>query len=467
MMPRFAPILITIAAVAALGTGCATYTAQNKGVSQAIASGNTQAAADAFGKRADESDKNNKKDMVVLHLEAGAAYRSAGDLAKSNRHLENAGTQIDTFEEQAKHKVGLEFLGLMTNQQNLPYEGCAYDKIMLYTYRTLNYLAMGEVDKARPEIIHAYQCQQDAVEENKLRIEKAQDAEKKSKDRATIERSKADPTFNKRMEGVTKDLEGFKFYADYVNPFTVYLDGLYFLYAGTGASDLERARKSFNRVKETTGENKVIQSDLERAENGGNDHPTPCTYVIFETGQAASRDQIRIDIPIVVVNVSYVGAAFPKLVFHQDYASHLTVKSGAAEEKTVVIANMDSIIALDFKNEWPVILTKTLMSTVAKAAATYGINKAAEQNAYANLASKLFTTVAGVALNIADTRSWTTLPKEFQVARIPTPADRKLTLSTPGAAPVDVTIADGIINIVYVKSVVANSPLAVSQFKLK
>ena len=62
----------------------------------------------------------------------------------------------------------------------------------------------------------------------------------------------------------------------------------------------------------------------------------------------------------------------------------------------------------------------------------------------------------------------------FQVAQALDVADATLdqaalevTPATPGAAPVDVTVADGIVNVVYVKSVVASSPLLVSQFKLK
>jgi hypothetical protein len=261
-----------------------------------------------------------------------------------------------------------------------------------------------------------------------------------------------------------------KVYADYVNPFTVYLDGLYFLYAGADASDLERARKSLSRVQEIVGSNKFVDADLQFAESETNGQlPPPCTYVIFETGQAASRDQVRFDIPIIVVKVSYVGTAFPKLAFHSNYATDLTVKAGELEEKTVTVASMDSIVALDFRNEWPTILTKTIISTTAKAAANYAINDAAQRagGTLGGLLSKFATAGAQAAMNIADTRSWTTLPKEFQVARIATPSDRKLVLSTSAGSPVDVALLDGTINVVYVKSITANSPLLVSQFKLK
>lgn len=465
-MRRIATFWATVLIGALLGFGCRTYRGQSENMRGEWAAGRPALAAATFGKEADAC--GDSKDAVVWHLEAGAAFRAANDLAESNRHFDAAATQIDLFEQQAKIKVGRETVAAMSNQQNLPYEGRSYDKIMLHTYKALNYLAQGESDKARPEIIRAYQCQQDAVEENQRRIERAQESERKDKDRATVEKARADTKFSGELAGATGNLEGFRFYADYVNPFTVYLDGIFFLHAGSGGSDLEHARKSLQRVHETAGSNKFIQADLQLAESGGAPGAPACTYVLFETGQAASMDQIRIDVPIIIAKVSYVGAAFPRLVFHDDYARQLTVTAGAVQEQTAPVASMDAVVAQDFKNELPVVITKTLVSAVAKGVAAYAVNAAAERRSEAaGWVARIATAATQMAVNIADTRSWTTLPKEFQVACVPTPADRRLMLSTAGAAPVEVALADGAVNVVCVRSVTSGSPLLVNQFKLK
>jgi hypothetical protein len=459
-------LLMAVGAVAILGSGCSTYKDQAKRMNSAWQNGQTAIASKDFGEKADNA---MAKDAVVWHLEAGAAYRAAADYTNSLRHLDAAAAAIDDYEQQAKVKVASETGAILSNQQNLPYRGKSYDKIMLHTYQALNYLALGDPDKARPEINRAYQCQQDAVDDNARRIEKAKEQEEKSKDKATIEKTKADPAFSSAVDGVNKNIEGFKFYANYVNPFTVYLDGLFFLYQGSGGSDLEHAGKSLNRVVEVCGDNKFVQADLQTVTNAINGQaPAACTYVFFETGEAASLDQIRIDIPIIVTRVSYVGTAFPKLAFHDSQTRELSIKAGDVQETAASLANMDAIIALDFKNEFPVIITKTVISTVTKAVAAYAANKAVgDQNAIAGLFTQIGTAVAQMAVNIADTRSWTTLPKEFQVARVPTPADRKLTLSTPGSAPVEVNLLDGSVNVVYAKSIRTGTPLLVSQFKLK
>jgi hypothetical protein len=341
---------------------------------------------------------------------------------------------------------------------------------MLNTYRALNYLALGDPDKARPEIIRAYQRQQDAVEANKRRIEKAQEEAAKSKDKATMDKAQSNDRFQSQIVGVTTNLDKVNVYADYVNPFTVYLDGLYFLANAADGSDLERARKSFERVSSFAPDNDYVKQDLATVAALVNGQTlAPATYVIFETGCAPERSQIRIDIPIIVSKVSYVGAAFPTLKLQENYTPVLTVSAGGTTVNTKTVANVDGIVALDFKNELPVVITKTIAATVTKAVAAYAANQAAQQSGgdIGGLLMQIGTAVYEAAVNIADERTWTTLPKEFQVARIPTPADRTLVLSTPNGMRANVTVGDGLLNVVYVKSINTGTPLLVSQFKLK
>lgn len=455
--------------LATLAGGCQTYTTQSRNMTGAWAAGDAAGAARTFGRRADQ--KANSKDAVIWHLEAGAAARAAGDFAESNRHFEAAAARIEEYESRPKVRLGNEAGAIFSNQQNLPYEGRPYDKIMLHTYKALNYLAMGQPDRARPELIRAYQRQQDAVAENRRRIEEALEAARNSEQREVIARTQADPRFNQAVSSLSRGLEGFRAYADFVNPFTVYLDGLFFLHAGEGAADLERALKSLRRVREVAGDNPAVAADLALAEARAAGRPVetgPLTYVIFETGRAASREQVRLDIPILVVDVSYVGAAFPQLVFHADHERTLHVEAGSARQSTALVASMDAIVAEDFRNELPAIITKTLISTAAKAAAGWAVSDAARrQDEGLGLLARLVTAAVQAAVNIADTRSWTTLPKEFQVVRLNTPPDRTVTLTVSGQAPRRVSLIDAEVNVVYVKSTRAGGPLWINQFRLR
>jgi len=455
--------------VLALGVvGCSTYKGQNKIAQHWQASNLAMAEKEASTKA---NKKADSKDSIIWRLEEAAVLRAAGKLQESNKSFDQAEERINKYAEEAKTKLGNEAGALRSNQANLPYRGRAYDGIMLNTYKAMNYLQLGDPDKARVELIRAYQRQQDAVEDNKKQIEKTQDAVAKQKaaDKQKIEKAQENAKFKSEMDSSYGDLDKLKAYGDYVNPFTVYLDGLFFMASATGPSDLERARKDFERASSFASENKFVKADLEAMDGvlQGKAIP-PTTYVIFETGCAPIRDQIRIDIPIVVTSVSYVGAAFPKLKPQEGYAPSLNVAGTGCSETTALLCSMDSVIGLDFKNELPTIIAKTLASTIIKAAAATAINEAArQQSSEAWLASKLITAGAQAAVNIADLRTWTTLPKEFQVCRIATPEDRKIEISTPSGQKMPVTIADGTYNIVYVKNISGSGPLLMSQMKLK
>src|ERR1700743_709564 len=151
-MTNLQRLFIGISAVGILGTGCSTYKDQAKNMTSAWNNGQATIAAQEFSSKA---NKASKGDAIVWHLEAGAAYRATGDYTNSLRHLQAAADIIDQYEQEAKVKVGHEPAAVMSNQQNLPYQGKSYDKIMLHTYAALDYLALGDTEKARPEIIRA------------------------------------------------------------------------------------------------------------------------------------------------------------------------------------------------------------------------------------------------------------------------------------------------------------------------
>jgi len=461
--------LLLVLATTLLATGCQTYQQQNK-VVRYWQQGDLPKAADEATTKADKNAGN--KDAIIWRLEQGSALRAVGRYQDSNTAFDQAQAKIDDYAQKAKVRLGQEGAAMISNQANLDYEGRAYDGIMLNTYEALNYLALGEPDKARPELINAYFRQQEAVAANQKRIQQAQDDAAQSKDSEYIARAQQDSGFQSQLSGVTSNLDvpGISAYADYVNPFTVYLDGLYFMANATDVSDLERSRKSLGRVVSFAPDNVYVKQDLAATEGLIHGQPlAPTTYVIFETGCAPQRSQIRIDIPILVSKVSYIGAAFPTLKFENNYMPFLTVSANGTPTSTMLVASMDAVIAQDFKNELPVIITKTLIATVVKGVAAYAANGAA-QNAGGDLGgllTQIGTAVYQMAVNIADERTWSTLPKQFQVARVPTPTNRTVDLITPSGMKTSVTIGPGDVNVIYVKSINEFSPLLISQFKLK
>jgi|GEM_PF-151513 Uncharacterized protein conserved in bacteria len=577
ILPILRPVALSSAALT-LGlalTGCQTYTAQTQSRDDAVRSGNIAAAVAQADK--DVAKNADNKDALLHRLEQGAILRAAALaniplpaggtaaptpavtanqtqtnqalneaepeqispriawLTRSIAAFDEAARRVDDFEADAKIKVGSEAAALFTNQANTPYRGRAYDKVMLHTYQALNYLQLADADAARVELNRALQRQRDAVEANAKRIEEAQKLAEEAKEKGVkdeqgrqgsgydIERAKSDPRTAAGIAAIESKFNAAILpYGDYVNPFTTFLDALVFTHQATDAADLERARKSWERVLNFAPQNPYVREDYVAVEPdlrptapavettppsadapaaedapasvaAGNapasvpadtvvapaepvaqpvlSSPSGITYVIFETGSAPYRDQIRIDLPLFAVtsSISYVGMALPQLETVGTYASSLSISTSEGRTYSpALVASMDSVVAQDFKNEWPSILTKTILSTATKATIDAVLQKQIQDQAGATgaLLFKLATAVTQAAINIADTRTWRSLPKEFQYARIPTPADRRLVLSTGGASHA-VTLEPAAVQVVYVKSPGAVSPLLVGQFVLK
>ncbi len=499
--------------------GCQTYEQDTKAFTQSSRSGSLMQAVPQIDQQANKSA--GSKDELVFRFEQGATLRTAGladpatvpsilpppapvkkgeeppppppaptdrevtehYLRRSNEAFDKAEARVNHWEEQAKLKVGSELGAIMTNQANLPYRGRSYDKVMMNAYKALNYIELGDKDKARVELNRSLQRQRDAVADNEKRIAALQDeAEKAARGELKDESGKsASYDSNRAMDdartgpalqaALDASLAPMKPYGDYVNPFAVFLDGLFFTALGETGDDWERGRKSFERVAQMVPENNFIRADLEAAANAAEGKTLEgVTYVIFETGTAPLRGQIRVDIPtfLVTSRLAYVGAAFPKLEFNSDYIGTLSVGVGEQTFVTSTVASMDSVVANDFKNEWPSIVTKTLITTATKAIIQATVQKQVEDQGgmFAGLAAGLIMGGINAATNIADTRTWTSLPKEFQYARFATPENRQLVLSA-GATQQTITIDEGSVNVIYVKSTANNAPLHVSQFALK
>ncbi|WP_432799365.1 COG3014 family protein [Poriferisphaera sp. WC338] len=427
----------------------------------------------------DGYSKSNEKgrNAVIAWMEKGTIYRALGDVEASNEAFANADEQLEHWDEQPEFKAGQEGAALLTNLNMLPYRGYNYDRIMLNTYRALNFMQLGDLSAARVELIRAYNRQQEAVERNAKRLEKASEAaqaqseaDKKNKQGANTQKTiESNEVQGKIAENFAK-LKKYKAFADYVNPFSELLQGVYFMHAAADTADLTRAELSLQRVAGMLPNNPYVKEDLNTiSQLKAGSTGEPLTYIFFETGVAPSRKTIRIDLPLFLVNreVDYVGMAFPMLEMHENYTNVINVSANGRRAATSLISDMDSIVAQEFMNELPLVITKTVMSSAAKAAAAWGIKQAAKGDNAAQLIAIISTTAYQVATNEADLRTWAGLPKQFQYARVKTPANRSIQLSLGGGVFQRVQLDEGKINVVYVKSIAAGLPPIVSQFKLK
>ncbi len=462
-----------------LGAGCATYKDDTEALRASWSSGHDQNAATIADKAA--HSRANSVDAVIWQLEAGAAYRGAGRIAESIEAFAIAAARMAEYDEAPDVSLSAETAATLTNLSYLPYRGRAYDKVMLTTYQALNYMQLGEMDAARVALNQAMQRQREAVAENAKRIETAQQAARESAQARSgqgqpvynVERTQRDPSFQRQLDQIYANMAQIRTYGDYVNPFTVLLDGLFFMYQGVDFSDWERARVSLNRVRSFVDYPETVDLDLRTLEGvTRGEAPEPVTYILFETGMAPIREEVRIDIPLFIVTneVPYVGVAFPRLEYQSAFVHGLRVRtSEGVEARTVLVCSMDSVITREFENDLPVIITRTLLSAGTKALIQYGIRQAVKDQGSWGALVQVAGIIYQASMNQADLRTWVTLPKQFQYTRVPTPADGRLELIPTGGTggSQEIELEPGWIHVVYVKSNSSFAPLTVRQFVLK
>ncbi|GAI14170.1 unnamed protein product, partial [marine sediment metagenome] len=159
------------------------------------------------------------------------------------------------------------------------------------------------------------------------------------------------------------------------------------------------------------------------------------------------------DIPLFVTTdkVRYVGIALPELQFRDRAYQYLVAEVDGKDYKTCLVSDMDRVIQTEFSKDFKGILTRAIISATAKAIAQYALGKQDSSASSASSVASLFMAVYSYATTAADVRIWTTLPKDFQIARFPKPKNGKLKVSPPGSASFEINIPGCNNAMVYVR----------------
>jgi hypothetical protein len=376
-----------------------------------------------------EDRRESEKDRTLYELEAGAVYMAAGDLEKAGAALDAADERMWEYLDDAPEiRVSEQAAAILTNQTIITYYGRTHDRIMCSTYKGLNHLLASDLEKAGVSFRRAQEWQKDAYDKNAAEIE---ELEKKSDEAAQSQgydtkRAMEDPRTKQGFDSAYGPLREMRGYGDFEVPYSTFLRGLRFQLAG-GASELEQATGCFRRIAgmlpEADREPVLADAQAAEAAMGGTRIP-PTVYVLLESGMAPWLDELRIDIPLFLQSVPYVGAAFPLLKFTEGAPVGMRIRAGGQESGAILLTDMDRVVAEDFNRRLPGIITVTLVSSATKAIATYLAQEAAsQQNSNAALLIAIGGAIYQVSTNSADLRTWLTLPKHVYYARIPAPAD--------------------------------------------
>ena len=242
-------------------------------------------------------------------------------------------------------------------------------------------------------------------------------------------------------------------YADFLNPFAIFLSG--YGYARDG--DCQNAVVDFERLYRALPENPLARRYYATVLRLAG-HPVPeelkevksldfavgrdTVLVVFANGRGPAFRSFPLYIPVIFPGYATIAAvAWPVCEYYPAPFQTLRVSAGGAEYETVPLADMDGILAREYTERLPGMITRIALSTAVKEVGSYFATRAAaEADSLAGVATAIGLAAYKIAVNTADTRSWEILPREFQVVQLPMPADRKLVLTPDGGTPVSVSL---------------------------
>jgi uncharacterized protein len=460
--------------VLASSVGCVSYVDRVENFRFLWKIGDAEGAAHEMNGLADASPR---RDRLLYRFEEGAVKRLNQDTTGSVQAFEQAESEISRyFGSHLTTSVNLprEVIGIVGSPATTPYYSRVYDRVMVNLYQSLNYFQMRDEGRARAQIFRIRGRVQDAKDIWKRRLDEAE-SKRNANGGVKWDAIRNDPSFRQKIDQLYKEPRAgyYRALPEYVNPWAMHLEALYFLSTGKDRSDFEKAEFSLRELKRIFPDDPWIDADHRRAERNmsGVQDKEAFTYLYFATGRAASRREFRIDLPILffdgTARIPYVGVALPQLLYHERFAPTINIRAQGvkASPELHLLTDMDAIITKEFKKDLPIVTTKAILGAVAKGGMQYAVNKnLADKDDTTKLAGQLGTGILAHALTKADLRTWTTLPKRVLHCRFHTPSNKKLTLRTNGGKLIkEVKLANGgNTNVICIRSVSSVTPLVVT-----
>ena len=403
------------------------------------------------------SSKVNSVDEVMWRVEAGALNCIVGRDDRSIEHFDRAEALIEDFDNRAiinLREAGSETAGILTNPNALPYRGWCRDRMMIPVYKAFAYLGKGSEEGFQTELYSLRFKQDDVI----AKYEKFFDAENAATEKAKQNNSSAassassDTVMKHSRNGdlssalADTNLIAHRGYANFLNPMAIFLSA----YGYMRKSDYQNALVDCERLYKALPLNpfvknyyanclrlagRTVPAELQNEPNFGFRPEAGNVLVVFANGRGAALRQISLYIPILIPGhyATLACVAWPVCVFYPAPNPFMDITADGKQYRTSMIADMDGILAAEYMRRLPGMLTRIILSTAVKEVGAYFAKRAsAKANAWAGLAVAVSAEIYKVAFNTADTRAWEVLPKEFQVAQLPMPQDRKLVLTLGG-----------------------------------
>ncbi|MFE8070355.1 hypothetical protein QQM79_04790 [Marinobacteraceae bacterium S3BR75-40.1] len=414
--------LLAVVGMTFVLAGCAWQTrSQLSRYEQAFNGGDYEEAAELAGEFGDTDVDTGASDDLLWTLQQASALQAAGAYRKSIRLFDTTETFFRIYDQTAAYQRWIDQVtATLTNDAVLPYEGTLYDAIMVNSYKALDFMALGEWGNARVELNRARDRQRRAVDSfaEELAAERERLQQKPS---GVSDMSEAESTAQQALARTRQQLAAWSIYPRFVNPFATWLEGFFRLVRAEASGDYGRAADNLKRAAGMVPDNPAVQSDWAWAEDLADgrrqiDDLPPTVWVLFENGLGPVKREERVQVPVIVSSdhhaAIWTGFAFPRLVLRDKAVGRLEAELSGQQAASSVLANMDAVVSTEFSERLPAIMTRALISSVAKTVLQYRLQK------QAGGWGGLFALVYQIMTTQADTRSWSSLPKTLELAKL-------------------------------------------------
>lgn len=366
----------------------------------------------------------------LLYLQEKARVEQlAGEHDASRSSFADVFVRYDNTDAEARVRAGGLAAGtasLLTNDNALPYNGYAYERILAHAFQAFNYLALGDSTGAAVEVRRAALEQRVAEQRHEKEIAKAE--QEAADSRVDVDR------YDGHFEGLNAAAAGIT--SSITNAWTYYFSAAFW----EGQGDYNAALVDYKKAASLAPQVEFIKADIARASAKLDRRwrgDSGLVVILHEQGFVPPKREISLPIPTIH---GYFAVAFPVYeVADQVPPVPLFAQGEQEAARTEVLVRINGAAAKALKDQVPSMLVRQTL----RAAAKYEAQKQANENL--GLLGALSTQIYNLVSERADLRSWLTLPAYGMAARMELPAGTQVIKlsASGGSASVEVPVRAG------------------------
>ncbi|MBP9742430.1 MAG: hypothetical protein KBD37_03635 [Burkholderiales bacterium] len=365
----------------------------------------------------------NSKNDLLYYLEHGTILRLSSKYTASNSDLSSAQQYIDAWVASFHNgSLGLASDTLETslvNDKIIDYAAKDYEKVMLPTYKALNYVALDDLDSARVEITRMYNIEDVIHDYREAQYAKTVSIEKNNQvstntrfiNLAQVESmNKTEYDFSGLNSPETLALKN-----SYQNAFSHYLAGFIF----EVLHEPSLARPGYVKALELNPNNPLIKQSIYNIDKGQiHDNNTVDLLIVEEVGHAPQLKSVEFSVPFYITQgqnkcSSLINISFPKLIIDNTrYNPEENLSIDGNSLSPVLFTNFNLMASRYLHDN----LSNIYLRNTLRAAKDVALQQSACSSGGSLVG--LLATVGSKFLGSADERTWLTLPQQIYVTRL-------------------------------------------------